>query len=279
VRAHAAEAERQGARFLVCVIPYLMQVEDSVFTLLYRDLFGALGRPELEGLADWNAPEARLESFFHEHGLQHLQLLAPLRDLTARERRSPYVCDGHLDGTGHALMARELAGLLGQPGTSLCFRGDAHAAAVGLETLFGGEAPLRLDFTTREHRELVADGSLRWRPPGDAGGAGWALPQPGARWTLLLPTRRGGVSIEGRITHSGRFPLSVRLHENTGSRRELAAQTLEAPGSFSLRVPAGSLGEHESPWALFSVLLEAPGAARGEGTSVTALVTGLRAER
>jgi hypothetical protein len=102
------EARALGARFLLLVIPASHQVEHTARDRALDRRVQRLDPLGLDGLHDWNAPEARLAEFVAEHGLEAVLLLERLR-AAAGEGTPTYKADGHLSTLGQSLAGEAVA--------------------------------------------------------------------------------------------------------------------------------------------------------------------------
>jgi len=275
VLAQRDEARSRGARFFVVVVPYLLQVERSPASLRDDAVLRKQGRPSMAELLDWNLPETHLEGFFHANAIEHLQLLELLRAEARRTARSPYLRDFHLNGPAHLLMARLLAERL-QQGGSTCFapaEGTPEARPVEMDEFFP-ESPLHADFGVESRRELMDGGWLRWRGESpDGGSGGWELDCVGG---LALPAWRGPVTLRGRLTEAGPFPIEVGVRfQNSDS--VLLHQTCAGPGEFTLELPEAKRVKSEVPWLLLQVELGTPAAPIPADQRVRLVLTAIEA--
>ncbi len=229
ILAHRAEAERLGARFLVVVIPHLIQVERSGPTYVHDANLRRHDMPPLGELLDWNLPEERLERFFHSNSIEHAQLLGRLRQETIASSRSLYVLDGHLGGRGHMLMGTVVAARLAGGPAEDCFVAGGSAVPVDVARLYV-DRPLDVDFSARQNRELVQGGWKRWQRKAEQRIGGWLLPERGF---VLAPTRTA-VTLRGSVLHSCTFPARLRVSRAFASGKPLAEKICEQPGTFEL---------------------------------------------
>lgn len=245
------EVRAQGGRFVVLVIPSLLQVQEEA-TSLRLDLLARryAGRGSRE-LFDWNLPERRLAEFLAREEIEALLLLDAFRE-AARAGDALYLPDGHLAPRGHALAAARLADALASraPQRALSPRSEAPTALLPPPDA----AAARLDFRAAPHGSyLVRGGWLDYGASGDA--AGWL---PAARASLVLPARRGDLVLRGHVADAALLPVSVRLRLGDAQVRG----EISAPGAFALRLPEPLA--HDAPrWVEVRLELVARAAAGG----------------
>ena len=244
MRAFSDEVRAAGGRFVVLVIPALLEVQEEG-TSIQLDLLARryAGRGVRE-LLDWNLPERRLAEIFAAEGIEAVSLLDSFRAAAGRGS-ALYVSDGHFAPQGHALAAAQLAeALAGSPHTPAPLQSAGPAPLLPAPD----EAAAVLDFHSGAHEAyLVRGGWLSHSASGAA--AGW---QPAARASLVLPARAGDLVLRGRVPTDAPLPMEVRLR--LGAAR--AQLEIAEPGSFSLRLPT-PLAADESRWVEVQLGFEA----------------------
>jgi hypothetical protein len=232
------EVHALGARFVVLVIPYLLQVEGHSSAVLHDDALRRAGRPSLDATLDWNLPEQQFESLFHRAQIEHVMLLGPLR--SELEQRGPpvYRADGHLNGRGHALLGRRLAARLAPDARDECFDAAHGTRPIELARLYP-PATLELDLARSPCSELIGWG-FEWAPDGPAGG-GWTTRKKGL---FLAPNRAGTLTLRGVLPPESPLPVTVSVSRNLGP--DLLQHELVRAGAFELSLslqPAPESGE------------------------------------
>jgi hypothetical protein len=236
MQAFREDVRARGGRFLVLVIPSLLEVEQEA-TSIHLDLLARrhAGR-ELREIVDWNFPSRRLAEVFAEEGIEAVALLDEFRAAAGRGV-SLFVSDGHFSAPGHALAAARLAEAL-EADAPVVFAAPRSEGPTPMLPA-PDAAPARLDFRAAANEAyLVRGGWLAHSASGET--AGWL---PGARASLVLPARRGDLVLRGRVPDGAVLPIAAELRlEATRARVEL-----ESPGAFELRIPA-PLGADEPRW-------------------------------
>jgi lysophospholipase L1-like esterase len=236
LRAFRNDVRAGGGRFVVLVIPSLLEVEEEA-TAVHLDLLARrhAGRG-LREIVDWNLPSRRLAGFFADEGIEAFALLDAFRD-AARHGVSLFVSDGHFSAPGHALAAARLADALGaaEPSAPAPPRSDGPTSILPPPDA----SPAQLDFRAAANEAyLVRGGWLAHSASGET--AGWL---PGARAALVLPARRGDLVLRGHVPDDAVLPIAAELRlEETRASVELAA-----PGPFELRISA-PLAADEPRW-------------------------------
>ncbi|NOT31968.1 MAG: hypothetical protein HOP15_16095 [Planctomycetes bacterium] len=230
-----------GARFVVVLIPSMLQVEDDSLVVLYDDALRRAGSPPLSATLDWNWPEQHLETVFHRAGIEHVMLLAPLRRELEQNGPAVHRKDGHMNGRGQALMGRRLAARLAPDAPDECFVAEESSRPVELERLYPVDA-LELDLAARPCFELIGWGWERWSPAGPPG-PGWITHGTGL---VLAPNRTGTLRLRGVLAPGSHLPVTLVVSRSLGP--ELLRRELEGAGEFELSVPVQAVPEHDDEW-------------------------------
>lgn len=224
VRAMREETRDLGARFVVVVIPHMMQVQRNFQSASHEE------RPnerETQVACDWSFPERRLEGFFHREGIEHVVLLDVLRREVAETYASRYTFDGHLDGPANIAMARALAARLAAGASDRCFEDTEPRQPIDL-LAERGVPPIHIDLSRRPCVEAFGSGWLCWSPETEWLPAG--VPLVGQGYFLA---RSGFVTLRGALPLWTKFPAELCVARAGQRFAVLGRERVEAPGEFA----------------------------------------------
>ena len=172
-----------GARFLALVVPSVEQVELNGATYLANPWLEQRGDAQARATLDPNLPERRLAALSRRSGVEMRLLLEPLRD-QARDGKTNYLGDGHMNGRGSALGGRVAADWIAGGDAYPAARPEAPLSSPTRLVPPDESAPRRLELI-HEYEPLLG---LGWYPYLDerSGQFSWASSKTS---TLLLPLR------------------------------------------------------------------------------------------
>ena len=105
-------AEENGIRFLVVILP----TKESVFGEFIEGNTALRYSGEIDRLLrNERRVSEEAESYFKEHGIPYLDLLAPLREAALREEIYPNNYSGHFNGNGNRVIAESIKRRLDEP--------------------------------------------------------------------------------------------------------------------------------------------------------------------
>jgi len=235
------EARSLGAPLLVALVPESDQVLYNGRRAHEDALVQARGERPIATRVDWNAPEERLVSLLGRLGIPSVPLLEPLREETRATGTSMYLYEGHWNGRGHRLAAREIArGLVAlREGRTLTPPARTKPVDLPAHTWDGRRS---IDFTRELRPELLGRGVLAWRSDWWGSEAGWMA---GEEMDLLGPAGEGTLVICGWLPDFAPLPLTLDVD---GVRH-----VVDAPGSFALSQPSPAVGESTRPYRRIEV--------------------------
>jgi len=234
VLAVGERARALDARVLVLVVPASMQVELSALTFRAEAQLEQLGAETLASL-DRNLPERRIAGFCREAGLDARFALEPLREAAARNGRTNYLGDGHLNGRGNALAGALVADWIAGTDEHPTSRADAPLTAPVKLVPPDESAPRWLDLTDESSANLLGFGWSAYTAP-DTGRFSWV---PSARSQMLLPLRDGErFVVEGWLPPHAKVPSRVSI-EVPGRKRVVRPLQATGPFRIELTVPDG----------------------------------------
>jgi hypothetical protein len=243
------EVRAHGARFLVAVIPYMLQVTDDASRVALDERLRIAKQPLLGERLDWNWPEQHLETVFHRAGIPHVQLLAPLRGHQDETRTVVFRKDGHLNGSGHELMGRHIAARLARDAADECFDASVLPHPISLARLYPDE--LALDVRVASCLGLFGVGWKEWMPAA-VGEGGWPLTAFGE---FLAPNRSGGMTLRGKLRAENRFPVTLVVSFNHRTGAEFARREYPEPGDFVLSFRIEPVPEVEDQWLTLELVV------------------------
>jgi hypothetical protein len=220
------EAKDLGARFVVVVIPHMLQVQRNFQSASYEELQHPADR-EPSDACDWSLPERRLEDFFHREKIDHVQLLDALRRSVAETHSSRYTFDGHLGGPAHVEMGRALAARLAPGARDQCFVGTEPRLPIDL-LAERGAPPIHIDLSRHPCVEAFGSGWLCWSPGSNGQPAG--VPLIGQGYFLARP---GFVTLRGTLPPWTKFPAELCVARAGQRFAVLGRERVEAPGEFA----------------------------------------------
>jgi hypothetical protein len=230
---HAAEESRRlGARFLLLVVPNLVQVQRDAGVVAIDVKARRTDPRGIDALFDWNGAETRLARLANERGIEAVFLLGRLRE-HARAGESAYQSDGHLNTLGQRLAGEAIVEHLRAPAPA----SDPVPDGRPIDML--GDLPRRLDWRAKGVGSLLDAGWTRWSENALECGPGWAILDEAQ---AVLRAGAGTLVVRGTLPQAARFPLRVRA-EAGGEWR--AKVELDRPGPFELRVPVGGTASSE----------------------------------
>lgn len=245
VLAVGERARALDARLLVLVLPACMQVELNALTFS-SELEINRPRTQRQGPHDRNLPERRIADFCRAAQLDVRLLLEPLRGAAARNGRTNYLGDGHLNGRGNALAGAIVADWIRGVDEHPSVRADAPLSAPTKLLPSDESAPRWLDLQDEGCVNLLSRGWLPYTAA-DTGRFSWA---PSARSELLLPLLGGDrLVVEGWLPPHAKVPALLTI-EARGRKKE--ERQLGTTGPFHLEF---ILPEHKLTSGLTPILL------------------------
>lgn len=241
----AREVEALGARFLVVVIPHVIQVETNG---QFRQTDGTMvqaGLPSMLESLDLDLPERRLAAVFQRLGIAAVFLRDPLRAALRASGVSSYLNDGHLNSHGHALagalVGARLAGMLAGEAPPPPGPLDDGGPVDVLARLWSERTEVRF---SEPHEDTLGYGWVGWGCDWFGLGPGWAMERSGH---LVLPCGASFV-LEAELPAAAPFPVEFRVGEPE------ALVVVNGPGPFELPVPAQR--RRASSWAAVRIVAD-----------------------
>ena len=240
------ESERLGARLIVVVIPFMVQVQVAGPHALLETWPRKVLQAELGHVLDLNLPERRLANHLNEEGIEAVLLLDPLRE-ASREDWRLYVQDGHLSWRGHEVAAGLLAEKIASDERSL----PEPPRTVSPVDLMDEDVTF-LDFAIDDYQEHLANGwnvHLFESPPERVshGMKKWAA--------LSVTSSPADLLVEGIVPENAATPFHVSVHVD---HHRLKRVEVTKAGPFSIRLPSPFAAADAPRRTLISLSLEPP---------------------